>query len=140
MSVEIHRADPRLRRQAFVVLGAALLLAVVVVLLAHRWMDRSAHALSTTELVATMRLMIGAAMAGTVVCLLILAGYAAYLGRRVAEERRWPLASARVLRDTPVRSGAAAMGLGRMLIIAAVVLGALAIGAGVLSWQLLALL
>ena len=74
-------------------------------------------------------------MSGIALCFLLLAGYAARLARRVADERRWPLARSRVLRDTLVRSGDRALMFGRMLNLAAILLIVLGIAAGMLGWH-----
>lgn len=136
MNVEMHRADPRLRRLTFAVLGIGLIAAVLSISMFHRWLDRSVQGMPAAQMFADLRRTIGLAMAGCALCLLLLAGYAARLGRRVIEERRWPLRTARVVRDTPVRAGTDALIFGRSLNIAAIVLIALAVGCSVLSWHL----
>jgi len=135
MNVEIHRADPSLRRLTFIVLSAAVLGAVLLMVLFHNWIGRSARALPDAQFVFELRRMIGFAMTGAGLCLLVLAGYAARLGQRVIEQRRWPLTGARVMRDTRVRTGEHAIAFGRMLNIAAIALLAMSIGVGVLSWH-----
>jgi hypothetical protein len=69
---------------------------------------------------------------------LLLAAYAARVGRRAIEQRRWPLSSSRVLRDTPVRSGGDAVAFGRQLIGAAIVLVIAALAFGMLGWRFFA--
>jgi len=138
MNVEMHRADPRLRRLTLAVLGIALIAAVLSISMFHRWLDRFTETMPLAQLVVEMRRTIALAMAGCGLCLLLLAAYAARTGRRVIEDRRWPLRSTRVVRDTRVRSGTEALVLGRMLNMAAIVLIALTIGCGVLSWHLFA--
>lgn len=136
MNVEMHRADPRLRRLTFAVLGIGLIAAVLSISMYHRWLDRAVQGMPAAQMFADLRRTIGFAMAGCALCLLLLAGYAARLGRRVIEERRWPLRTARVVRDTPVRAGTDALVFGRSLNMAAIVLIALAVGCSVLSWHL----
>ena len=136
MNVEIQRADLRLRRRTFILLGAALLGAVLLMVLFHGWIGRSVRTLPEPQLVFELRRMIGFAVTGCGLCLLLLAAYAARLAHRVIEQRRWPLRGARVMRDTRVRTGADAMTIGRVLNMAAIGLIALAIGVGMLSWRL----
>jgi hypothetical protein len=137
MNVELHRADPRLRRLTLVVMGIGLLIAVLSISMFHRWLGRSVQDMPAAQFFMDIRRTIAFAIAGCALCLLLLAGYAARLGRRVIGERRWPLRGARVVRDTPVRAGADALIFGRSLNVAAIVLIALAVGCGVLSWRLL---
>ncbi len=139
MSLEIQRADLRLRRLTAVVLAAAVVAAAWCVFAFHQWMLQQTAALSVEQLVVRLRHWVGFATAASGLCLLLLAAHCAYTARRVAQQRRWPLAEARVLRDTPVRRGDAAMRRGRLLTSTAVVLLLLALGVGVLSWRLLAL-
>lgn len=139
MSIEIQRADARLRRLTVVVLAAATIAAVGCVAAFHQWLVQQTAALSVEQLIVRLRHWIGLATAASGLCLLLLAGHSAQAARRVVEQRRWPLAGARVLRDTPIRRGDAALRLGRLLTAAAVALVLLALGAGLLSWRLFAL-
>lgn len=134
MNIEIHRADPRLRRLTLIVMSAAVVAALLLVVGVHRWL-RSTAAMPTEQLVAELRIVVGVAMSGSALCFLLLAAYAARLARRVADERRWPLAGSRVLRDTLVRSGDQALMFGRMLNLAAVLLIVLGIAAGLFGWR-----
>lgn len=136
MEPDLQRADARLRLISGVVLSAAFVAAMVGVFAFQQWMNEQAATLPTVQLIALLRRWIGFATTASGLCLLLLAGYAARLARRVAEQRRWPLAGARVLRDTPVRREAAALRLARLFNATAVVLLALAVGAGALSWRM----
>lgn len=139
MSTEIQRADAGLRRTTLVMLALAAILAVACVFAFHQWMLHQSAALPTEQLIVRLRHWIGLAMTASALCLLLLAGHSARAARRVAEQRRWPLAEARVLRDTPIRSGDAALRIGRLLNGTAVVLVLLALGVGLLSWRLFSL-
>lgn len=139
MSIEIQRADLRLRRLTVVILVAAALAAAACVFAFRQWMLQQTLALSVEQLIVRLRHGIGLATASSALCLLLLAAQSAYTARRVAQQRRWPLAGARVLRDTPVRRGDAARRVGRLLDATAVVLLLLALGLGLLSWRLFAL-
>ncbi|GAA0706974.1 hypothetical protein [Dokdonella soli] len=136
MTTDIQRADPRLRRITVVVLVVATLAAALFVFALQRWMLQQVERLPTEQMIVELRHWIGMLLTGSGLCLLVLAGYAARLARRVIAERRWPLAGTRVLRDTPIRRDAAALRLARLLNLVAVALIALAIGVGVVSWRL----
>lgn len=136
MNIEIHRADPRVRRLTLIMLSAGLLAAILLMTWFHHWLDRSTFAMPGELLVLEMRRMMGITGMASGLCVLVLAGYVARLARRVIEERRWPLRTSRVVLDTRVRSGEAAVTFARMLNIVAVVLIALALGVGVLGWRL----
>ncbi len=138
MEIDIQHADPRLRRVTVVVLTVATLAAVALVFAFQHWLLRQAESIPTAQLILQLRRWITVALIGSGLCLLLLAGYAARLARRVIEDRRWPLAHTRVLRDTPIRRGDAALRLGRLFNVAALVLMAIAVGVGMLSWRLFA--
>lgn len=139
MSIEIQHADSRLRRVTAIVLVLATIAAAWTVFAFHQWMLQQATALSAEQMIVRLRHWIGLATTASGLCLLLLAGYSARNARRIAEQRRWPLADARVLRDTPVRRGDVALRLGRLFNAVAVVLILLALGVGLLSWRLFAL-
>lgn len=138
-STEIQRADPRLRRVFAIVLTLSALAAVALVFTFHRWLSYRADALSIDQLVAQLRSWMAATAMTIDLCLLFLAAYAARTARRVGEQRRWPLADARVLRDTPIRRGAPALRLGWWLNATAIALALLALGIGLVGWRLFAL-
>lgn len=139
MSIEIQRADVRLRRLTVVALAVAAVAAAGCALAFQRWMLHQAAALPVEQLIVRLRHWLGFATAASGLCLLLLAGHSARTARRVARQRRWPLAEARVLRDTPIRRGEAALRLGRLLDALAIVLAVLAAGLGAVSWRLFAL-
>ena len=136
MNTDIQRGDARLRRTSIFVIVFASVVAIACVFSFQRWMAEHAASASTADLIAQLRRWIGIALTASGLCLLVLAGSAARLARRIGEQQRWPVADARVLRDTPIRRGAAALRIAKGLNALAVVLIALAIGTGVLSWRL----
>ncbi len=138
MTTEILRADLRLRRTTIVVLVLAALLALALVFAFQGWMTRMADGLPTQQLIEHLRRGIGFAAIGSGLCVLLLAGYAASMARRVRNQRRWPLSGARVLRDTPVKRDEAAIRIGRLLDIVAFVLILVGVAAAALSWRLFA--
>lgn len=136
MTVEILRADPRLRRRSAMVLAMAALAAVACVIAFHRWLSDLAAILPTDMLIVQLRAWIGLALTASGLCLLLLAGYAARLARRVTIAGRWPLADARVLRDTPIRRDADARRFARQLNVVAALLIALAIVVGAIGMRM----
>lgn len=139
MTVEIQRADPRLRRMTAVVLLLAAAAAAWSVFAFHQWILQQAAALSGEQMIARLRYWIGLGSTASGLCLLLLAAHSARTARRIAEQQRWPLADARVLRDTPVRRGPEALRFGQWLNGAALLLVLLALGVGLMSWRLFAL-
>jgi len=136
MSEEIQRADPAYRRRTLLLLVVAVVLALAVLAGAQRWMQAHAIVGSPRDAALQIRQWIGITATLCGFCLLALAGHAWWLSSRAQRDARWPLASARVMRDTRVRRGVAVAPIVRWLRIAAViliVLAALAIAAG---WQI----
>ena len=138
MTTDIQPADRRVRRVTTVVLALAALAAIILVFAFQHWMTHLADRLPTGQLIVQLRRGIGLAMIASGLCLLLLAGYAAWLARATLEQRRWPPASWRVLHDTPIRHDEVAKLIGRRLNIAALVLTLLAVATAVLSWRLFA--
>jgi len=136
MDIEIQRADTRLRRVTIVVILLAAIAAAGVILIAHDWMMQQALASTPEQLVAQMRRWLGWASIGCGACLLALATHAWRRGRAAIAQRRWPVANARVLRDTPVKHGDAALGVARLLNLVALMLLAFAVAMVALSWRL----
>jgi fatty acid desaturase len=139
MAIEIQRADARSRRISIIVLIVSVMVALAFFYIYQRWVTHLAATLPTEQLVAQLRRWIGVAMTVCGLCLLLLAGYAAWLARRTLDERRWPPTSLRVVRDTPIRRDAAAARIAKALHIAAVVLVVLAVVVAWLSWRVFAL-
>lgn len=135
---EIESADPRRRRFVGVVLASAAVAAVALLVATHRWMASRASTVPADRIVLELRSWIAVLMTAIGLCLLLLAWQAARSARRIAEQRRWPPAGARVLRDTPVRRGTDALRLAHWLNAAALLLTLLAIGAGIAGWRLFA--
>lgn len=136
MDIEIQRADVRLRRLTIAVLAFAAVAAVGVILLARGWMIRQALASTPEQLLAQMRHWLGAASIACGLCLLLLATHAWRRGRAALAQRRWPVANARVLRDTPIRRDDAALGIARLLTLVSLMLVVFAVAMIALSWRL----
>jgi hypothetical protein len=136
MSEEIQRADLRLRHITIVVVVIAALAALASVVVFQRWLGELAATLPTDLLIAHVRRWIGVAATACSLCVLLLAGHAAVQARRVNAGQRWPVERARVLRDTVVRRGEAALRIGRLLDITALVLVMVGVATALLSWRL----
>lgn len=136
MSEEIQRADLRLRRTTIAVLAFAALAALVSILTFQRWLGELAATLPTELLIAQVRRWIGVAATACSLCILLLAGHAAVQARRINAGQRWPVERARVLRDTVVRRGEAALRIGRLLNVTALVLIVVGAATALLSWRL----
>ncbi|HET9031525.1 MAG TPA: hypothetical protein VFN25_01335 [Dokdonella sp.] len=139
MSEDMIRADPGLRRQTMLVLGIAVLMAIATVYFFQQWLSGIADIPGTDQLILRLRRLIGIALTGSAICLGFLAWYAARKATLIKTFEQWPLPGVRVLRDTPVRRGAAAMKIRQGLNLTAVVLLLLALGMGIISWRLLSL-
>ncbi len=136
MSDDILRADARTQKRTGIALGVATLACVGGLIAFQQWINAQVGDVHTEVLIVRTRSLIGLAMTGAALCFALLAWQAARSGRLVSQHGQWPVPGARVVRDTPIRRGAAAMRIGRLLQVAAVVLLLLALGAGVLSWRL----
>ncbi len=133
------RADPGLRRQTFVVLGVAALLAITAVFAFQHWLTGVADSAGTELLILRLRQLIGIAVIGSALCLAFLAWYAARKAAQITKYKQWPLPGVRVLRDTPVRRGVDAMKVRLGLNVVTGVLMLLALAAGFVGWRLLSL-
>jgi hypothetical protein len=136
---ELMRADRRLRRLTWVVVGIAVVVAVAAIALFHHWLEGVGETTQTNLFVLQIRRLIGIAVTGSAVCLALLAGYAAFKGGRTLGAGQWPAPGTRVLRDTVIRRGRDAMRIGRLMRVAALVLLVLAASAGAVSWRIFTL-
>lgn len=139
MTDDMLRADPRLRRLTWVALAVGAILAIATVVWFQSWLSGIAAMPSTDLLILRLRRLIGIALTGSAICLAVLAGYSAHKAVKVKTFQQWPLPAVRVLRDTPIRRGGAALAIGHRLNIVAGVLLLLAFATGVVSWRLLSL-
>ena len=139
---EIRRADPALRRQ--VLLGLLLALLVGAGLIAgferhripiHDWLLSELAAPAQGVPVAFVLLVVI-----LVTPLLALAGGLWALGRRIMRAREFPPPGMRVVRDTPVITGAAAATRGWILKAFALFFAIASLVSGFLLWRLVSLL
>ncbi len=135
----IQRADIGLRRIAAIVLGLASLAAIALVLGFQSFLSSHAATLTTDDFIVRMRAWLAVVVSMIGVCILLLGGYAARSARGIMAQRRWPLAGARVLRDTPIRHGDDALRFARWLNGIAAVLVVVALLVGVIAWRLFSL-
>ncbi len=132
----IQPADLRLRRITAIVLALATVLALVLVIAFHHWLSDFSTTLPPAQLVEQLRAWIGASAIASGACLLVLGAAAALRARAAAAQQRWPVSGARVLRDTRVRHGEAALRVVRMLTIVSLLLVAFGVAALVVAWRL----
>jgi hypothetical protein len=135
---EIRRADPAARRRAILLvvlgaLGGTLLIAGA----AHFRAPLLDSLLSEPrERASRLRLLLLLAAAGLSVPLVLFAAHLWSLGSRVLQARQFPPPGYRVIRDTPVVVGPAAIARGRGLKALALFLGAAAVLLSLLLWRL----
>lgn len=136
---ETEPADPRARRTALIVVAGGTLAGIAALTLGTSspfdvvdWVDHE-PASRVPLLVLGMLVLLS-------LPLLALAAYLWALGRRIVNTQRFPPAGMRVIRDTPVLTGDAALRRGRWLQLLAVTLGLLSLALAILLWQLGSLL
>ena len=83
------RADPSLRRQTFVALAIAAILAVAAVFWFHSWLTAIAAVPGTDLLILRLRRLIGIALTGSAICLALLAWYSAHKGKMPCATYCW---------------------------------------------------
>ncbi|MEP7098340.1 MAG: hypothetical protein ABI748_11810, partial [Dokdonella sp.] len=83
MPTDIQPADRRLQRVTAIVLASAVLAAIILVFVFQHWLTVQASRVPTEQLIVQLRRGIGGATLAIGLCLLVLAGYAARLARRV---------------------------------------------------------
>jgi hypothetical protein len=129
MTMEMHRADPRSRRLAPLLLLGVAVLGVAAVWALKAWLGSNAAPSGAPDTLLLLA-------AGIVIVLATVSFALAVVlwqeGGRIRREDRFPPSDMRTLRDVPVRHGAAARRVAGMMRGGAVC-AALA-GAGVLAW------
>lgn len=128
---QIQRADPTTRRRLLIVLLVVLVVGGAVVWWLERWLgDLTAEvAADPDQLVEKAEFLLGVFVLAFTVPLLLGAALIWRLGTRVVAAQRFPPPGTKVVRDTPVVSGAAARRRGEVLRVcaAAVAVGAIAV-------------
>jgi hypothetical protein len=133
--MDVQRSDPKLRRVALVVVAAVVVAGVASLAAMQHWF---AQLKQLPAAAAQAQLLSAFALAFGTVCAAVL-WLAASLWRSGAHVRRaeqWPLPGARVIRDTPVLRGSAAVGRGRLMQAAGVALFVCAVCVAVVAWRL----
>jgi hypothetical protein len=132
---DVRKADPAARRRAILLVAGGALAGTLLI---------AAGALFRAPLLEWLQseprlllLLMAAALSGP---LLLLAAHLWSLGTRVLQARQFPPPGHRVIRDTPVVAGPAAISRGRGLKALALVLGVAAVLLSLLLWRLGALI
>ncbi len=137
LAEDMLRADPRLRVQTAIALVAATIVALIALFGFQSWLENIGQLPGNDLLILKLRRMIGAAMTGSAICLAMLAWYATHKAAGIHAHEQWPLPGTRVLRDTRILRGEAALRMARWLRIASLVLMLLVIGIGITSWRMM---
>jgi hypothetical protein len=138
MADEILRADPRLRRKTLIAIGIATILGLIVLAMFRNWLNEIGALPGNDLLIARLRRMIGIALTGCAICLALLAWYAVHQSARIRKALQWPVPGTRVLRDTPIRRGDAALRISRQLNALGITLLAFCMALGFMTWRMLA--
>ena len=111
--MELLRADPRMRRIAVAIVVAAAALGGIALWAMRRWLDGMIQPspASQSHLLIAFIWLVGV----TVLMLVALGAYLFHYGRRVRAASLFPPPGAKVVRDTPVLRGAAALRRGFVL-------------------------
>jgi hypothetical protein len=136
---ELQKADPRARRTALTIVAAGALAGTALLAMATA-LRPSFEAWIGEDMPSRLRLVMVTLSLFAVVPPLWMSAYLWRLGGRAIRAERFPTADRRVVRDTPVLTGAAARRRGRWLQILAAVLAGGVMLLGVLLWRLLSLL
>jgi hypothetical protein len=116
---EIQRADPAMRRLALIVVIATGALGLVLIV----WLQSTLDAISAlyrtdpTEATRTMRAVTRLLGAGIAVVCFATAIWLAWQSFGIRRAERFPLPGARVVRDTPILTGAAARRQSRIALV-----------------------
>ncbi|TAH47785.1 MAG: hypothetical protein E6Q43_05605 [Dokdonella sp.] len=140
MADEILRADPRLRRKTLITIGFATILGLIALAMFRSWLTEIGTLPGNDLLIARLRRMIGIALTGSAICLALLAWYAVHQSARIRKARQWPAPGTRVMRDTRIRRGDAALRISRQLNALGITLLAFCIALGFMTWRMLATL
>jgi uncharacterized integral membrane protein len=136
MDPKIHKADTVARKTAMWVILAGTLIGIVFILV----LENQREALiewffsDPDQLVPRLRILFVAAVILGAVPMLGLAIYFWYLGVRVTRAGRFPLEGQKIVRDTPILEGPAALYRGRVFKGLAVFLGTISITFCIAFW------
>lgn len=135
---ELRKADPEARRQALLIVVAGALVGVLCLLAIERYRDPLLDWISAEPAASAQRFrrVLLAAAALLTLPLLGIAAYLWALGRRIEAAAAFPPPGMRVIRDTPVVSGASAVSRGRWLKRLALICVIAALALGWMLWRL----
>jgi hypothetical protein len=136
---EIQPADPQARRTALTILAVVTLIGVILIAAAGQ-LRAAAEAWVERDLATRARMVIGAMTVLAVGPLLVLAAYSWRLGGRILRGGRYPPPGVRVVRDTPVVTGDAAVRMARGVRVLAALVCASGVLLAYLIWRLVAML
>jgi hypothetical protein len=133
--MDVQRSDPKLRRVALVVVAAVVIAGIASLAAMQHWF---AGLKELPAAVAQAQLLSAFAVSFGTVCAAVL-WLAASLwrsGTLVRRVEQWPLPGTRVIRDTRVLRGSAAVSRGRLMQAAGAVLFVCAVCVAVVAWRL----
>lgn len=139
--METQRADPRLQRQAVIVVVLTLIACAVVLLALQSWVDevRQLYGSDVERLKELLATTLFWSTNTISVLILVLAAYFWRLGNHVREAMQYPPPGVRVIRNTVVQRGKAAVRRGKILQMLSVALVVSVLGLMTASWRLVSL-
>lgn len=135
---EIQHASPEARRHALALVLILAALGAAGLWLVERSLDRAFDMATGKADLAAARTTVLAVGVGLGLGLLAVGVWMIALGRRIGAAGRYPTPSMKVIHDTPVRRGPAAVRMARILYAGALVLGLGGIAIPLALWRLLA--
>jgi hypothetical protein len=136
---EIQKADPDARRAGLLIVGGGTLLGVVLITMAgalrpdfEAWIKQDVNVRLRMVIAILMLLTTGPAVG--------MASYLWRLGQRIVRTKRYPPPGFRVMRDTPVEIGPAAVRWGRLAQTFAAIIGVAGLLLAFFLWRLYFLL
>lgn len=133
--MDVQRADPQLRVTVLFVVVVTLVAGVALLIVLQRWFAAVTQ-LPTAAAQAQLLVAFAWAIASVCAAMLWLAASLWRSGGRVRRAAQWPLPGSRVVRDTLVLRGEAAVARGRLMQVTGVVLFLCAACVSVVAWLL----
>ena len=106
-------SDPGHRRRVVRTLSAATVIVLIVIVAFQFWLHAVSLRLDAVHLVALIKPMLGVCVLAIAACTVALGVHLVVRGKRIVRDQRYPPRDARVIRDTLVREGAAAVRIGK---------------------------
>jgi hypothetical protein len=136
---DIQKADPNARRAGLAIVGGGALLGFVLITIAGA-LRPAFEAWINQDVTVYLRIVIAMLTLLTTGPAVGMAGYLWRFGQRIVRAERYPPPGFRVMRDTPVQIGQAAVRRGRLVQALAAVIGVAGLLLGFLLWRLYLLL